>query len=243
MSKHKDSLTIIPVHVGIIMDGNGRWALRQGKPRSAGHEEGLKAAKRVVKAASDFGIKYISLYAFSTENWKRAKKEVAFLMVMIKTHLKKEYDFYKRNRIRVIHSGDLEGLSDDVKAEIITVERDTAHFTGLTVNLAINYGGRDEIVRAVNRWLNRYNQSEKGITEIKISEENIKKNLDRPDIPYPDLIIRTGGEIRISNFLLWELAYSELYFNQDLWPDWGKEQLLESLKAYQNRERRFGREK
>ena len=223
----------LPLHVGIIMDGNGRWAQQRGKNRRQGHLEGLKAAKRVVKAASEAGIKFITLYAFSTENWKRTEKEVSYLMFLIKSHLKKEYDFYRDNQIRVIHSGDLRKLPEDVIVEIKRVTADTSHFRGLTVNLAVNYGGRDEIVRAVNRLF------EEG-SNVPITEDDLRRDLDHPDIPDPDLIIRTGGESRISNFLLWELAYSELYFSSKLWPDWDRDDLIEAVKEFQIRERRFG---
>jgi len=224
----------LPCHVGIIMDGNGRWARARGKPRSVGHLEGLQAAKRVIKTASDIGIKFVSLYTFSTENWKRAEKEVSYLMFLIKTHLKKEYDFYRDNQIRVVHSGYLEALPADVMEEIRNAARDTADFPGLTVNLAINYGGRDEVVRAVNKIL------KESSGQAEISEEDILRHLDHPEIPDPDLIIRTGGEFRISNFLLWEIAYSELWFSPKLWPDWEKEDLLEALDFYKRRERKFG---
>lgn len=224
----------LPIHVGIIMDGNGRWAAQRRKHRSKGHLEGLKAAKRVVKAASEAGIMYLTLYVFSTENWKRAEKEVSYLMRLIKTHLKKEYDFYRENHIRVVHSGDLQRLPQDVIKEIFRVTADTAHFDGLTLNLAINYGGRDEILRAVNRMLeNRFVPSP-------VAEDDIKHHLDRPEIPDPDLIIRTGGEYRISNFLLWQLAYSELYFSSKLWPDWEGSDLVQAVNEYQQRERKFG---
>lgn len=221
-----------PVHVGIIMDGNRRWAEQNGKTSNQGHSEGLEAAKRVVKAASNTGIKYLSFYAFSTENWRRTEREVAYLMFLIKNHLKKEYDFYRENSIRVVHSGDLQRLPKDVQAEIASVTADTAHFPGLTLNLAINYGGRDEIARAVNRALAA------GVG--KITEADIRRHLDQPDIPDPDLVIRTGGESRISNFLLWELAYAELFFSTKLWPDWDEQELKAAIEQYQKRERRFG---
>jgi len=221
----------VPTHVGIIMDGNGRWAQKQGKNRSAGHLEGLNAAKRITKAAADIGIRYLSLYAFSTENWKRAEEEVSFLMVLIKKHLKDEYSFYRKNGIRVMHSGDLTRLPKDIQEEINHVSADTAHFKNLTVNLAINYGGRDEIIRAAQALA----QEGKEITQ-----KSLEANLDCPAIPDADLIIRTGGEMRLSNFLLWRSAYSEFYFSNKLWPDWNEEDLLEGVRAFQSRERRYG---
>jgi undecaprenyl diphosphate synthase len=228
---HKDNL---PGHVGIIMDGNGRWAQKKNLPRSKGHLEGLTAAKRVVKAASDIGLCYLSLYTFSTENWKRAEKEIQYLMFLIKAYLKKEYKFYKANRIRVTHSGDLAKLPADVIKTIDTVTAKTAGFDGLCLNLAINYGGRNEIMRAVNRWLHNHSAGEA------ITENDIRDNLDRPEFPEVDLIIRTGGEKRTSNFLLWESAYAELFFSEKLWPDWDKDDLLTALADYGKRQRRFG---
>ncbi len=230
-SAHQEKL---PRHVGIIMDGNGRWARERNLARSKGHLEGLTAAKRVVKAASAIGLEYLSLYTFSTENWKRAETEIQYLMFLIKAYLKKEYRFYKTNRIRVSHSGDLKRLPADVVKTIGWVAEKTKDFDGLRLNLAVNYGGRDEVIRSVNRWL-RGAPHDKPITEA-----DIKANLDQPDFPEADFIIRTGGEKRISNFLLWESAYAELFFSDKLWPDWDKEDLLEALADYQKRQRRFG---
>lgn len=223
----------LPVHIGIIMDGNGRWAERRGRPRTRGHLEGVKAAKRVVQAASRAGIRFLTLYTFSTENWKRSAQEVSYLMYLIRNHLKKEYDFYRENGIRVVHSGLLERLPRSVAREIQKVTADTAHFLRMTVNLAIDYGGRDEILRAVNRLLADGHQGA-------ITEQDLRCRLDHPEIPDPDLIIRTGEEHRLSNFLLWQMAYSELYFSPKLWPDWGEEDLIEALEEFRRRERRFG---
>jgi undecaprenyl diphosphate synthase len=225
----------MPQHVGIIMDGNGRWAQERGKPRSEGHLEGMKAAKRVVQAAAAAGLRYISLFTFSTENWSRAAEEISYLMFLIRSNLAKEFDFYRKNNIKILHSGDLERLPTDIVEEITSVVSDTAAFTGLTLNLCINYGGRDEIVRAIARHRKRA-----GGTEI--TEEGLNSCLDHPEIPDPDLIIRTSGEKRISNFLLWSSAYSELYFSPKYWPDWTGEDLREALEEYAHRKRRFGRE-
>jgi undecaprenyl diphosphate synthase len=230
----------LPVHIGIIMDGNGRWAKMKGKPRSFGHRAGLTAAKRVIKAASNLGIKFVSLYTFSTENWKRANEETSFLMLLLKTHLKKEYDFYRKNKIRVMHSGNLVGLPKEVIKEIKQVTKDTADFPGLTINLAINYGGRDEIIRSINTVLKEQKKKNMELNGFKFTEEIIKNNLDLPEFPDPDLIVRTGGEKRISNFLVWESAYSELYFSPVLWPDWDKNTLINAIIDYQKRDRRFG---
>ena len=223
----------LPVHVGIIMDGNGRWAEARGKPRTEGHLEGVKAAKRVVAAAAEAGIRFLSLYTFSTENWARAQEEVSYLMGLIGLYLKKEYDFYRKNRIRIVHSGDLERLPREIAREIDDVTRDTAAFDGLMVNLSINYGGRDEIIRAFRRLAAVHD----GGT---LTEESFRRYLDQPDLPDPDLIIRSANELRLSNFLLWESAYSELYFSPKLWPDWDGDDLRAALAEYARRKRRFG---
>lgn len=226
----------VPVHVGVIMDGNGRWAKQRGLVRTQGHLEGLKAAKRITKAASDLGVKYLTLYAFSTENWKRASEEVNFIMGLIKQYLRSEFDFSKRNHIRVRYTGDFDGLPSDIQNEISQTITQTANFDGMQVVLAINYGGRDEIVRAFRK----YSASSSASSSASITEKDICNFLDNPDIPDPDLIIRSAGEYRTSNFLLWEGAYSELYISQKLWPDWEKEDLQEALENYKNRDRRFG---
>jgi len=224
----------LPAHIGIIMDGNGRWAQSQGKPRSFGHQEGLKTAKKIAIAALNAGIKYLSLYVFSTENWKRTEEEVSFLMRLIKSHLKAEYDFYKENQIRVLHSGDLAKLPKEIQKEITDVTEATSAFHKLSVNLAINYGGRDEIIRAVNRWKKNLSGAED------LAENDLKKYLDLPDVPDPDLIIRTAGDLRLSNFLLWESAYSEFYFSRKLWPEWTEEDFNDAIKDYMTRDRKFG---
>ncbi len=233
-------ITTIPSHVGIIMDGNGRWAKARELPRTAGHKEGLTAAKRTVKAAAELGIKYLTLYTFSTENWKRAEEEVSFLMRLIQQHLRKEYDFYRENKIKVVHSGELSALPRFVQKEIKSAMKDTAAFEGMVLNLAINYGGRNEICRAVNRYINSSNSILRGGKIPVVTEENIQNHFDLPWFPDADLIIRTGGEQRISNFLIWQCAYAELYFTETLWPDYGKADLREALTAFQSRERRFG---
>jgi len=226
----------LPIHVGIIMDGNGRWARQRNLNRTAGHREGLKATKAIVKAAADIGIKYLSLYTFSTENWKRAQEEVSFLMGLVHQHLRKEYDFYRENEIRIRHSGDLSGLPPEVQEDIRTVIRDTAPHGRLTVNLAINYGGKNEILRAVRKLI----QSNPALVPEELTEASIAQHLDNPDIPDLDLVIRTAGELRLSNFLLWESAYAELYFSPKLWPDFTPDDFLEAILNYQSRQRKFG---
>jgi undecaprenyl diphosphate synthase len=217
------------------MDGNGRWAQARGLLRTEGHREGLKVAKQIVKAASDMKIDFLTLYVFSTENWKRTSDEVGFIMRLVRQYLKSEFNFCRENHIRVRHAGDLLRLPLDIAKDITDVCRDTETFTGMQVILALNYGGRDEIVRAVNKAL--ANISGK---EIEINETVIADHLDNPDIPDPDLIIRTAGEHRISNFLLWESAYSEYYISEKLWPDWSGTDLVEAIKNFQERERRYG---
>ena len=224
----------VPEHIAIIMDGNGRWAKKRGMPRTAGHKEGLTSAKKIVKAAAQLGIKYVTLYTFSTENWKRAQEEVGFLMNLIKSHLRAEFEFYKKNGIRIKQIGDLTGLPEDVQKEIINAEKDTEHFSGTTCILAINYGGRDEIVRAVKKIINQNKKSEE------ITEELISSSLDTGDIPAVDLLIRTGGEERLSNFLLWQNAYAEFVFTNTLWPDYNEEEFCKDIEEFQKRNRRFG---
>jgi undecaprenyl diphosphate synthase len=239
---------LVPVHVGIIMDGNGRWAQQRGQVRTQGHLEGLKAAKRIVKAASDMGIKYLTLYAFSTENWKRTADEVSFIMGLVKQYLRSELDFYRENHIRIRHAGDAAALPADIAKELSSAALDTLAFTGMQVILALNYGGRDEIVRAVNRALSANlaigdrlaNDDRPAIGNRTISEALIGEYLDNPDVPDADLVIRTAGEFRISNFLVWEGAYAEYYISEKFWPDWMPEDLSLAVKEYQGRNRRFG---
>jgi len=223
-----------PLHVGIIMDGNGRWARQRSLIRTQGHLEGLEAAKRVVKAASDMGIRYLTLYTFSTENWKRTADEVGFIMGLVKQYLRGEMNFYRQNHIRIRHAGDAAGLPPDIAGEIAGAMADTQGFDGMQVILALNYGGRDELVRALRRF------SAQGRDMAALTEEDIAACLDNPDVPDPDLIIRSAGEYRMSNFLLWEGAYAELYVSAKLWPDWTGDDLGEAIDDYRRRNRRFG---
>lgn len=224
----------IPEHIGIIMDGNGRWARERNLPRTSGHKEGLTVAKKIVQEAARLGVKYVTLYTFSTENWKRAQEEVGFLMNLIKVHLRAEFQFYKDNGIRVRHLGDLAGLPEDVQNEIISIQNDTAHFTGLTVVLAINYGGRDEIVRGIKKFISN------GTKASEVTEESVSKVFDIEDLPDVDLLIRTGGELRLSNFLLWHAAYAEFIFTKTLWPDYNIDEFDAEIEEFQKRTRRFG---
>ena len=214
------------------MDGNGRWARQRGLVRTKGHEEGLKRAKDITKAAADLGLEYVTLYVFSTENWKRTEQEVGFLMNLIHIHLLDELQFYRDNQIRVRQIGDLSGLPKNIQKDIREAEEDTKGFTGLTVVLAVNYGGRDEIVRAVNKL------AASGKTGI--CEEDISSSFDIPDLPDVDLLIRTGGEKRLSNFLMWKSAYAELVFSDTLWPDYGRDEFISDIAEYQKRTRKFG---
>jgi len=224
----------LPEHIGIIMDGNGRWAKNRGLPRTAGHKEGLTSAKKIVAAAANLGIKYITLYTFSTENWKRAQEEVGYLMSLIKVHLRAEFAFYKKNGIKIDHIGDISGLPEDVRNEIIKAKEDTKDFTGTTCILAINYGSRDEIVRGIKKII------KSNIKEEDITEELISKSLDVENLPNVDLMIRTGGEQRLSNFLLWQCAYAEFVFTDTLWPDFNEDELYSAIEIFKKRNRRFG---
>ena len=225
----------VPKHIAIIMDGNGRWAKEKGMPRFKGHQEGVKVTKEIVKYCSDIGIPFVTLYVFSTENKKRASEEVNFLMGLIQQHLKKELKFYADNDIRVLHIGDLAGLPSAVQEEIVAVRDKTKNYKGSSVVLAINYGGKDEIVRGI-----------KGLNAeklINITEDDFSLCLDTKYLPPVDLLIRTGGEKRLSNFLLWQSAYAELYFSDKYWPDWRCEDLQIAIDDYMARNRRFGLEK
>ncbi len=222
----------LPRHVGVIMDGNGRWATERNLRRTRGHQEGVEAAKRVVIELEKLGVEFLSLYAFSTENWRRTEEEVSFLMALVARNLRDHYDFYRENKIRLHHSGDLAGLPPDVRSEIAAVTRDTEGYSGIQVNLAVNYGGRNEIIRAIKRWCDRGDSD--------LTEQTLATFLDLPQFPDPDLIIRTGGEQRISNFLLWQSAYSEWIFSPKLWPDWCDEDIRSAIAEYQHRVRNFG---
>ncbi|MGP1522766.1 MAG: polyprenyl diphosphate synthase [Treponema sp.] len=225
----------VPAHIGIIMDGNGRWAQKRNLPRTAGHKEGVNTAREIIKAAAAIGVRYLTLYTFSTENWKRTAEEVSFLMGLLKAHLRTEFEFYKKERVRVLHLGDKTGLPADVVHELETVEKDSRDFTGMSLVLAINYGARDEILRAGKKMLEAAEKKAKMDTRT-----DIEHFFDIPFLPDADLIIRTGGEKRLSNFLLWHAAYAEFDFSDILWPDYTKEDFYASVAAFQKRHRRFG---
>lgn len=221
----------IPSHIAIIMDGNGRWAEKRGLPRTLGHKEGADALRKIITYAGKIGVRYLTVYAFSTENWKRSKDEVEALMFLFKTYLKNEEKNIMKNNVRFLVSGRKEGVNPSLLEAIKKLEDKSKNNTGLTLNIAFNYGGRAEITDAVNFIL------ESGITHI--DEENFSKYLYN-DIPDPELLVRTSGEFRISNFLLWQIAYSEIYITDALWPDFDEKELDKAIESYNERDRRFG---
>ncbi|MBQ7063328.1 MAG: di-trans,poly-cis-decaprenylcistransferase [Firmicutes bacterium] len=238
MSKFEKVLALpperIPQHIAIILDGNGRWAKENHLARSQGHLAGANNVETITYACMDMGVKYLTVYAFSTENWSRSEDEVSYLMFLLKRYLikNKQDAIRRRTRIRVI--GNVADLKPDLQALIRDVEDSTADLTDFNLTFAINYGGRDELVRAVRGIL------EEGPEPSDITAEVLRSHLDTHDLPDPDLLIRTGGELRISNFLLWQLAYSEFYFLDKYWPDFTEDDLEQAVLDYAGRERRFG---
>ena len=228
----------IPVHVAIIMDGNGRWAKKRGLPRTAGHAQGARVVEQILEDADHMGIRYLTVYAFSTENWSRPDSEVKSLMNLLRTYMKTSLVKCARNNVRIRVIGDKSRLDSDLQASIANLEKETASNTGIGFQIAINYGSRDEIVRAVRKAAQKVKNSEMDPEDITI--DMISDELDTAGIPDPDLLIRTGGEERISNFLLWQTAYSELYFCDAAWPDFNKAELEKAVDAFNNRERRYG---
>ncbi|MCR4842555.1 MAG: isoprenyl transferase [Eubacterium sp.] len=223
----------IPAHVAIILDGNGRWAKSKGLPRNVGHTQGARNIETICRAAHSLGIKYLTYYAFSTENWNRPKDEVNKLMELLRDYMKTAVKRANKNNMRVRIIGDINRLDDDLIESIRNLEEASKDNTGLNMQIAINYGSRDEIVRAVNRFID-----EKGAAHI--TEEELSAHLDTADIPDPDLLIRTSGEQRLSNYLLWQLAYAEFYFTRVPWPAFSEKDLKEAVAAYSSRDRRFG---
>lgn len=221
----------IPNHIAIIMDGNGRWAEKRGLPRTLGHKEGANALRKIITYAGKIGVKYLTVYAFSTENWKRSKDEIDALMFLFKTYLKNEEKNIMKNNVRFLVSGRKNGVSSSLLEAIKKLEDKSRDNTGLTLNIAFNYGGRAEIIDAVNSIL------KSGADNI--NEEDFSKYLYN-DIPDPELLIRTSGEFRISNFLLWQIAYSEIYITKALWPDFDEKELDKAIQSYNERDRRFG---
>ena len=226
---------IIPVHVGIIMDGNGRWARARGMPRVTGHRAGTKNIRRVLIEAVEIGIKALTVYAFSTENWARPKDEVSHLMRLISQGIQDELDELDERGVRILHSGRLAGVSPSLQEEIQGAVERTKDNDVITLNVAFNYGGRAEIVDAVKAimW--------EGVPPEAVTEELISQHLYTPDLPDPDLIIRTGGEFRLSNFLIWQAAYAEFYSTPTFWPDFDEAELRRAVAVFQHRDRRFGK--
>ena len=232
----------LPKHVAMIMDGNGRWAKLRGMPRSAGHAEGVTSVRRVTELSSDLGIKYLTLYAFSTENWNRPDDEVATLMYLIGWAIERELPDLIRNNVRIHLIGDIERIPEEARRKLQDCSAATAHCTGLNLLMCLSYSSRWELTRAARLMAEEVSRGD--ISASDISEERISAWLSTSEVagaPDPDLLIRTGGEQRISNFLLWQIAYSELYFTDTLWPDFGKEAYAQAILDYQNRERRFGK--
>ena len=229
----------IPQHVAIILDGNGRWAKSKGMPRNYGHTVGAKNVETVCQAAHDMGIKYLTLYAFSTENWNRPDNEVNALMKLLESYLKNCIKTADKNNMRVRVIGDTTKLSEKFQNQIKELESASAHNDGLNLQIAINYGSRDEMLRGMRKMYADLRDGK--LQENEIDETHFEAYLDTKDIPDPDLLIRTGGEIRLSNYMLWQCAYSELYFCDTFWPDFDNEELYKAICEYQQRERRFGK--
>lgn len=228
----------IPVHVAIIMDGNGRWAKQRNMPRIMGHRAGAETLRTIVKKASELGIKVLTAYAFSTENWKRPASEVNFLMDLLSEYIDHELDELQRNKVQLRFIGDTDALPMMLQDKMMYATNYTKNNSGLILNLAVNYGGRSELVRAIRHIAHEVSTGT--IIENEITEDEIKRHLYTADLPDPDLLIRPGGDYRISNYLLWQLAYTEFWFTPVLWPDFTPEHLLEAIHAFQSRERRFG---
>lgn len=229
---------VIPEHVAIILDGNGRWAKKRGLPRSLGHKEGCVTVEKTVEDAARLGIKYLTVYGFSTENWKRSADEVGALMQLFRYYMVRLLKVAKSNNVRVKMIGDLERFDPDIVEGIDRLVKETKDNTGLTFVIAVNYGGRDEIVRAVRSIMQDAKHGK--VSTEDMCEEVFSSYLDTADIPDPDLLIRTSGELRLSNYLLWQLAYTELYVTDCYWPDFNMDELKKAIVAYNNRERRFG---
>ena len=232
-------IRLIPSHIAIIMDGNGRWAEKRHMPRLAGHKAGVDSVRTVVEAAREIGVRYLTLYAFSTENWQRPRAEVKGLMALLRTYLESELRTMLKNDIRLFCIGQRERLPADVLAVLEQVMQETAHCREMTLNLALSYGGRNEMIRAVRKMADQCAAGK--IDPDALSEEMLSEYLDTAGQPDPDLLIRTGGEHRLSNFLLWQISYAELYFTETKWPDFRKQQLLEAVATYGRRQRRFGK--
>ena len=228
----------IPQHVAIILDGNGRWAKRRGMPRNFGHTQGAKNVEIICREAWNLGIKYLTVYAFSTENWSRPKEEVGALMKLLRNYMKNCIKTAEKNHMRVRVIGDTSKLDEDIQESIYRLEESSKDQDGLNFQIAINYGSRDEMLRGMKKMLTDYREGQFELSEL--DEEKFESYLDTCEIPAPDLLIRTSGELRLSNYLLWQLAYSELYFTDGPWPDFTKEELVKAIEDYNKRDRRYG---
>ena len=228
----------LPNHIAVIMDGNGRWAERRHLPRIAGHRAGVKAAREVIETCARLHVPCLTLYAFSLENWRRPQAEVDFLMRLLREYLKRELPTIHKNNIRLLIIGRSEQLPEDVRKDIADAMRETARNTGMKLVVALNYGGRAELADAFNAMLDHVRAN--GLAAFRADEQTISDHLYTAGLPDPDLLIRTSGEMRVSNFLLWQIAYAEIYVTETLWPDFSRARLLEALVDYQKRERRYG---
>lgn len=231
--------TRIPGHIAVIMDGNGRWAKQRSLMRIEGHRKGAEAVREIVRACREIGVRYLTLFAFSVENWQRPKDEVSALMVLLRDYLLSELNDLLKNGIRLRSIGDVEGLPKIIRDTLREIEDKTSGNEGMILSLALSYGGRDEIVSAARRIAGKVAAGE--LAESDITKEIFSQFLYTAGMPDPDILIRTSGEFRISNFLLWQLAYTELYFTEVLWPDFNRSHLVQAISDYQHRERRFGK--
>jgi len=229
----------VPEHIAIIMDGNGRWAKKRGLPRVAGHQQGVKTVRRVVEACGDLKVKVLTLYTFSTENWRRPEEEVSALMKLLLMTLRREIDDLMKNNVKLSTIGELDLLPADAAAGIREGVERTRNNTGLILNLALSYGSREEMLQAVRQLAHRVREG--NLDPEQISKQVLEEALYTAGMPDPDLLIRTSGEMRLSNFLLWQMAYTEIFITDTLWPDFQKIHLYEAIIAFQRRERRFGR--
>lgn len=228
----------IPQHIAIILDGNGRWAKAKGMPRNYGHAQGSKNVERICEDAYKMGVKYLTVYAFSTENWSRPQSEVDALMKLLRNYMKTCLKTAEKNRMKVRVLGDKTRLDEDIRTRIAELEEATVNNDGLNFQIALNYGSRDEMIRAIRRLAKDCEDGK--VNSAEITEQMFESYLDTHDIPDPDLLIRTSGELRLSNYLLWQLAYTEFYFTDVLWPDFTKEELQKAIEHYNKRDRRFG---
>lgn len=231
----------IPKHIAVILDGNGRWAKSKGLPRKMGHVQGAKNVEDMIYIVGEMGVQYFTVYAFSTENWKRSEEEVSALMDLLRKYLLTGFKKAAKNNVRFRVIGDKTGLAEDIQQTIAELEEDSKNNTGLFIQIAINYGGRDEMIRMMQRTAKDVQEGK--LLPEEITEQYVSDHLDTESVPDPDLLIRTSGEQRISNFLLWQLAYTEFYFTNVPWPDFNRDELVKAIEAYNQRDRRYGNAK